>query len=98
VEGLSPRGLGMSQLWSVLLSRDARGESNESLLRGIHGLGRMGGDPVWAVVLLRSGKFAGAVFQGTKALVHKVRGRGLHLKLWRVAGSLRLPLLSPRNR
>lgn len=30
-------------------------------------------DAVWVVILMRSGRFAGAVFEGSRVLAHKVR-------------------------
>ena len=61
-----------TQVWSPLLSGDPKRSTPSELLDGLRGLGRpstLGGVqqqpalPKWAVLMLRSGRFAGAVFE-----------------------------------
>lgn len=56
-----------TQVWSPLLSPDPKRSTPSELLAGLRGLGRpstLGGAlPKWAVLMLRSGRFAGAVFE-----------------------------------
>ncbi len=67
-----PRGSG----WAFSLSSAAlgleRGDDPWARLDDLLGDGGGGGNRLWAVMILRSGKFAAAVFEGQSVLYHKV--------------------------